>query len=121
MRGKDERRDTGTGWPERAGRDRPDEPATVAGAGIEPDVEVEPAADLEPPTERELVPAAEPETEPATESAAEPTGVDEPGREPVRARRVSAAGAAIGLLLGLLGFALVVHLRSKPADAGLSA
>src|SRR2546421_549005 len=46
MRGKDERRDTGTGWPERAGRDRPDEPATVAGAGIEPDVEVEPAADL---------------------------------------------------------------------------
>ena len=71
MRGKDERRDTGTGWPERAGRDRPDEPATVAGAGIEPDVQVEPAADLEPPTERELVPAAEPETEPATEPATE--------------------------------------------------
>jgi uncharacterized protein YlxW (UPF0749 family) len=41
-----------------------------------------------------------------------------PGRP---ARRMSAAGAIIGLLLGLLGFALVVQVRSNTAtDAGLS-
>jgi uncharacterized protein YlxW (UPF0749 family) len=34
-------------------------------------------------------------------------------------RRVSAAGAVIGLLLGLLGFALVVQLRSNTADEQL--
>jgi uncharacterized protein YlxW (UPF0749 family) len=38
-----------------------------------------------------------------------------------RARRFSAAGAVIGLLLGLLGFALVVQLKAKSADAELSA
>jgi uncharacterized protein YlxW (UPF0749 family) len=36
-------------------------------------------------------------------------------------KRVSAAGAVIGLLLGLLGFALVVQLRSNTADSELSA
>ncbi|GIH17885.1 DUF881 domain-containing protein [Rugosimonospora africana] len=37
-----------------------------------------------------------------------------------RRRRVSAAGAVIGLLLGLLGFALVVQLRSNAGDEQLS-
>jgi uncharacterized protein YlxW (UPF0749 family) len=37
-----------------------------------------------------------------------------------RRRRISAAGAVIGLLLGLLGFALVVQLRSNATDEQLS-
>ena len=37
----------------------------------------------------------------------------------VRPRRVSGAGAVIALLLGLLGFALVVQLRSNATDPGL--
>jgi uncharacterized protein YlxW (UPF0749 family) len=37
-----------------------------------------------------------------------------------RRRRLSAAGAVIGLLLGLLGFALVVQLRSNAGDEQLS-
>jgi uncharacterized protein YlxW (UPF0749 family) len=37
-----------------------------------------------------------------------------------RRRRISAAGAVIGLLLGLLGFALVVQLRSNAADEQLA-
>ncbi|WP_425570789.1 DUF881 domain-containing protein [Rugosimonospora acidiphila] len=37
-----------------------------------------------------------------------------------RRRRISAAGAVIGLLLGLLGFALVVQLRSNSAEDQLS-
>src|SRR4030095_7362486 len=38
----------------------------------------------------------------------------------VRPRRVSGAGAVIALLLGLLGFALVVQLRSNATDPGLA-
>ena len=44
--------------------------------------------------------------------------VEEPGAVRGR-RRVSAAGAVIGLLVGLLGFALVVQLRSNSGDTQL--
>lgn len=75
-------------------------------------------------------PAADPASEPAAEAAAdEPADVPEPGgeyepdsaaRPAGRARRISAAGAIIGLLLGLLGFALVVQLRSNGSDPELA-
>jgi uncharacterized protein YlxW (UPF0749 family) len=53
----------------------------------------------------------------------EPGGeYEEPGGIPVgRRQRFSAAGAVIGLLLGLLGFALVVQLRSNATDPELAA
>jgi uncharacterized protein YlxW (UPF0749 family) len=47
-------------------------------------------------------------------------GGDGAGAAEPRRRRFSSAGAVIGLLLGLLGFALVVQLRSNDADAQLS-
>jgi uncharacterized protein YlxW (UPF0749 family) len=53
----------------------------------------------------------------------EPGGEYEPDTGAIRTgpkRRLSAAGAVIGLLLGLLGFALVVQLRSNATDPGLA-
>ncbi|WP_344139178.1 DUF881 domain-containing protein [Luedemannella flava] len=59
---------------------------------------------------------AEPEPAPEKEAAAEvaPEKPDAGG-----GRRLSAAGAVIGLLVGLLGFALVVQLRSNTGDTQL--
>ncbi len=84
-------RDTGTGWP-----------------------------DPEP------TPEPEPEPEPAAEPPAEPAGKPEPAAEPLPARGarvppLSPAGAVVGLLLVLLGFALVVQLRSNATDPELAA
>jgi uncharacterized protein YlxW (UPF0749 family) len=94
---------TGTGWPEPG---RPEEPAA---AGATPETPG-PAGTIEPVVE----PIVEPATEaPATEAPAERVAAS--GGEPAtpRRRRISAAGAVIGVLLGLLGFALVVQLRSN--------
>jgi uncharacterized protein YlxW (UPF0749 family) len=99
VRAPDDHRDTGTGWPEPRGRAEPPAAEVEPDVDVDVDVEPEPAAEVEPPTEDELVPGA---------------------ADPARARRVSAAGAVIGLLLGLLGFALVVQLRSNATDAELS-
>ncbi|HLL67491.1 MAG TPA: DUF881 domain-containing protein [Micromonosporaceae bacterium] len=52
---------------------------------------------------------------------AEPDPVSDPEAAPVAGRRLSAAGAVIGLLLVLLGFALVVQVRSNTTtDAQLT-
>jgi len=77
---------------------------------------------------------AEPEEIGVTAAAADADTPGEPAREPSggaaatgrdaatpRRRRLSAAGAVIGLLLGLLGFAFVVQLRSNSTDEQLSA
>jgi uncharacterized protein YlxW (UPF0749 family) len=50
------------------------------------------------------------------EGEAEPTEPAEPAPVQRRRRRVSAAGAVIALLLGLLGFALVVQVQSNTGD-----
>jgi uncharacterized protein YlxW (UPF0749 family) len=57
------------------------------------------------------------------EPAREPSGGAVSGGDAAapRRRRLSAAGAVIGLLLGLLGFAFVVQLRSNSTDEQLSA
>ncbi len=59
----------------------------------------------------------------AADGAAEPAGADTEAEQPVTANRrrsLSVAGAFIGVLLGLLGFALVVQLRSNAGDAQLA-
>jgi uncharacterized protein YlxW (UPF0749 family) len=47
-----------------------------------------------------------------------PTG--EPAREREKERKITSAGALIWVLLALLGYTLVVQLRSNDADAGLA-
>jgi uncharacterized protein YlxW (UPF0749 family) len=86
----------------------------------------EPTAE-EPPAE---TPSTDSPTQPITVGSTPGFDEEEPGGEyepdtgavqvPGRARRISAAGAVIGLLLGLLGFALVVQLRSNASDPGLA-
>ncbi|MET8149846.1 DUF881 domain-containing protein [Actinoplanes sp. NPDC049668] len=53
-------------------------------------------------------------------SAESPEPVTVPTGEPPRWRRITSAGALIWVLLALLGFTLVVQLRSNDADAGLA-
>ncbi|HZN18651.1 MAG TPA: DUF881 domain-containing protein [Micromonosporaceae bacterium] len=114
----DEHQPTGTGWPE------PPLPATeppVAEPPVaEPAVTELPVAEpaVAAGTEAGALVAGPPDAgdTPDTEGAADAAGTSEP---PVR-RRLSAAGAVIGLLLGLLGFTLVMQLRSNAADPELA-
>jgi uncharacterized protein YlxW (UPF0749 family) len=127
---------TGTGWPQP--RRAPEPPATDPEA-TEPETTgpeaTGPEATEPEATETAPEPAAATgaeEAEPGPDTDAVPddpdTGADEaaPGDEPrpepspARRRRLSAAGAVIGLLLGLLGFAFVVQLRSNSTDQQLS-
>ncbi|MFG1741636.1 DUF881 domain-containing protein [Micromonospora chalcea] len=110
----EEHRETGTGWP------RPVEPERPSGPAGEPDPrpdapdpdELSPLAPVEPaseedPAEREAVPESEPE----------PGAVAQPSR----ARRFSSAGLMIAVLLALLGFTLVVQLKTTSTDPTLAA
>jgi uncharacterized protein YlxW (UPF0749 family) len=60
-----------------------------------------------------------PSPEPRPEPKPEPK--PERGAVPARARRAASGGALVGLLLVLLGFALVVQLRSNATDPELAA
>jgi len=62
-------------------------------------------------------PAVESDAPDAT-AAAEPPGEEAPGEER-RQRRASGAGALIGVLLVVLGFAIAAQVRSTNADTGL--
>ncbi|MFI7071790.1 DUF881 domain-containing protein [Micromonospora sediminicola] len=126
----EEHRETGTGWPQPAGPGRPSGPAGEPDPrpdAPDPDElsplapEAEPAA----PVEREDVPAPaeepgavvspEPEPEPEVEPG-------EPGPERVSvSRRLTSAGAMIAVLLALLGFTLVVQLKTTSTDPTLAA
>ncbi|QLQ35945.1 DUF881 domain-containing protein [Micromonospora robiginosa] len=130
----EEQRDTGTGWPPPAVPGRPSGPAGEPDprpdapdpdelsplAPVEPAEPAEPVAPVAPgepaePVEREDVPAP----------AEEPGAVAEPARPerervPV-ARRFTSAGAMIGVLLALLGFTLVVQLKTTSTDPTLAA
>ena len=114
----EEHRETGTGWP------RPGEPARPSGPAGEPDPrpdapdpdELSPLAPVEPapdessePAEREAVPESEPEPEPGAVA------------RPSRSRRFSSAGLMIAVLLALLGFTLVVQLKTTSTDPTLAA
>jgi uncharacterized protein YlxW (UPF0749 family) len=140
----DEHERTGTGWPQPAAA--PDRPTQRTPDDARSADEPTPAADPARPVDEPAVPPdepapvaetePEPEPEPVAESAApEPAdqtapappepGDDGPGEDGPgpsrRKRRLSAAGAVIGLLVGLLGFAFVVQLRSNSTDQQLSA
>ncbi len=100
-----EHHDTGTGWPD-------ERPAAAAA----PEPEPEPAAEPAPPVVEE---PGEPR-----DWDVDGTAVDDEDpavRQSVAGRRkVSAAGAVIGILLVLFGFAFVVQLRSNATDEQLS-
>ncbi|MDG4800786.1 DUF881 domain-containing protein [Micromonospora sp. WMMD980] len=110
-------RETGTGWPQ------PAEPGRPSGPAGEPDPrpdapdpdELSPLApEGEPPVEREDVPAP----------AEEPGAVGSPPGSETRApgsRRLTSAGAMIAVLLALLGFTLVVQLKTTSTDPTLAA
>ncbi|GGR90568.1 hypothetical protein GCM10010169_38590 [Micromonospora fulviviridis] len=111
----EEHRETGTGWPQ------PAEPVRPSGPAGEPDPrpdapdpdELSPLAPVEPaaPVEQEDVP--EPAEEPGASAAgAKPTPVS---------RRLTSAGAMIAVLLALLGFTLVVQLKTTSTDPTLAA
>ncbi|ATO17629.1 hypothetical protein CO540_03865 [Micromonospora sp. WMMA2032] len=128
----EEHRETGTGWPQPAGPGRPSGPAGEPDPrpdAPDPDElsplapEAEPAA----PVEREDVPApaeepgavVSPRPEPEPEPEVEP---GEPGPERVSvSRRLTSAGAMIAVLLALLGFTLVVQLKTTSTDPTLAA
>ncbi|WP_089154368.1 DUF881 domain-containing protein [Micromonospora sp. NBS 11-29] len=111
----EEQRETGTGWPQPAEPVRPEGPAGEPDPRPDaPDADelspLAPVGPLEPPepVEREDVPA------PAEEPGASAE------RVPV-SRRLTSAGAMIAVLLALLGFTLVVQLKTTSTDPTLAA
>ncbi|GGO28761.1 DUF881 domain-containing protein [Micromonospora parathelypteridis] len=147
----DEQTDTGTGWPQPAGPARPGGPAGEPDPrpdAPDPD-ELSPLAPQEPvePQEPDEDPAVEPGVEPVDDGAtvdlsavsrsgepvagsdglAEPAGESEAvagaSAAPVAAGRSrwSTAGAMIVVLLALLGFTLVVQLKTTSTDPTLGA
>lgn len=121
----DEHRETGTGWPE------PSEPTRPSGPAGEPD----PRPDAPDPDELSpLAPPAEPASPAETDVPAEPEAPEEredgksaaePGAAATVggsvARRLTSAGAMIAVLLALLGFTLVVQLKTTSTDPTLAA
>ncbi|MEV4719184.1 DUF881 domain-containing protein [Micromonospora noduli] len=146
----DEQTDTGTGWPQPAGPVRPGGPAGEPDPrpdAPDPD-ELSPLAPQEPAQPSDDEPAAEPGVEPVDDGATvdlnavsrsgEPAvagsdGLAEPvvagsdgsaeSAAPVAAGRSrwSAAGVMIAALLALLGFTLVVQLKTTSTDPTLGA
>ncbi|TYB94330.1 DUF881 domain-containing protein [Micromonospora sp. WP24] len=108
----EEQTETGTGWP------KPADPARPAGPGGEPD----PRPDAPDPDELSpLVPRTEPaedETgaEPAEGAAAVSSGDGAAASAAAGRSRVSTASVMIAALLALLGFTLVVQLRTTSTD-----
>jgi uncharacterized protein YlxW (UPF0749 family) len=135
----DEHRETGTGWPV------PGEPRRPSGPAGEPDPrpdapdpdELSPLAPAEPAEPEPVAPAepaepvapAEPErAEPAEREADAPPVEESAGEGPLAAarpvpaaRRWTSAGAMISVLLALLGFTLVVQLKTTSTDPTLAA
>ncbi|MEU4481812.1 DUF881 domain-containing protein [Micromonospora sp. NPDC023966] len=111
----EEHRETGTGWPQ------PAEPARPSGPAGEPD----PRPDAPDPDELSPLAPAGPE-EPAEQEGV-PSPAEEPGASAAEAkpvpvsRRLTSAGAMIAVLLALLGFTLVVQLKTTSADPTLAA
>jgi uncharacterized protein YlxW (UPF0749 family) len=116
-----------------AGTPQPPEPAAPGQPPAAPGGDAEQAAHAEPAGEATASAASgtgddAPDAEPEAGAGAggRAGGADageEPGQRPRPARsrqKVSAAGAFIGVLLGLLGFALAVQLRSNAGDAQLT-
>ncbi|WP_405089489.1 DUF881 domain-containing protein [Micromonospora sp. NBC_01392] len=113
----EEHRETGTGWPSPVGPGRPSGPAGEPDPrpdAPDPD-ELSPLAPVEP-----VSPAAPVEQEDVPAPAEEPGAAAAPDRAPV-SRRLTSAGAMIAVLLALLGFTLVVQLKTTSTDPTLAA
>jgi len=117
----DDHKPSGTGWPE------PDAEPETERLGLEPEPAPEPEHDPEGETRRLSVPRGpEPDPEPEPESPAGDAAAvpDEERAESARPaaakRRLSSAGVVIVVLLALLGFTLVVQVKSNSADSGLA-
>ncbi|MEU2615760.1 DUF881 domain-containing protein [Micromonospora sp. NPDC007271] len=107
----EEHRETGTGWPE------PTEPVRPSGPAGEPD----PRPEAPDPDELSPLAPAEREAEaPPAEGSEDdgPSGSVAEARP--AARRLTSAGAMIAVLLALLGFTLVVQLKTTSTDSGLA-
>ncbi|GAA4566718.1 hypothetical protein GCM10023176_17420 [Micromonospora coerulea] len=143
----EEHRETGTGWPAPAEPGRPEGPAGEPDPRPDaPDSdELSPLAPDEPDEPDEPVKRDTDAPEPAADSAAEPgVAAAEPGAaaaetgelagpgadlagpaQPVAGgvgrRRLTSAGAMIAVLLALLGFTLVVQLKTTSTDPTLAA
>ncbi|WP_200214436.1 DUF881 domain-containing protein [Micromonospora coerulea] len=139
----EEHRETGTGWPAPAEPGRPEGPAGEP----DPRPDAPDSDELSPLAPDEPVERDRDAPEPAADSAAEPGAatvepgeVAEPGAaaaEPgevadlagpaqpvaggVGRRRLTSAGAMIAVLLALLGFTLVVQLKTTSTDPTLAA
>ncbi|MET8837116.1 DUF881 domain-containing protein [Micromonospora sp. NPDC004540] len=110
----EEHKETGTGWPQ------PAEPQRPAGPAGEPD----PRPDAPDPDELSpLAPAGPVEQEDVPAPAEEPgASAAEVEAKPVPvSRRLTSAGAMIAVLLALLGFTLVVQLKTTSTDPTLAA
>lgn len=111
----EEHRETGTGWPEPEGPGRPSGPAGEPDPrpdAPDPD-ELSPLAPVEPPErEADAPPVGEPEDDAPAGAEARPVPVS---------RRLTSAGAMIAVLLALLGFTLVVQLKTTSTDPTLAA
>ncbi|MDG9673554.1 DUF881 domain-containing protein [Micromonospora sp. DH14] len=131
----DEQTDTGTGWPQPAGPARPGGPAGEPDPrpdAPDPD-ELSPLAPQGPARPSDDEPVAEPGVEPVDDGATvdlnavsrsgEPVAGSESSVEPVVAGRSrwSTAGVMIAALLALLGFTLVVQLKTTSTDPTLGA
>ncbi|GLZ61038.1 DUF881 domain-containing protein [Micromonospora sp. NBRC 107095] len=131
----DEQTDTGTGWPQPAGPARPGGPAGEPDPrpdAPDPD-ELSPLAPQGPVRPSDDEPVAEPGVEPVDDGATvdlnavsrsgEPVAGSDASVEPVAAGRSrwSTAGVMIAALLALLGFTLVVQLKTTSTDPTLGA
>ncbi|WBB80789.1 DUF881 domain-containing protein [Micromonospora sp. WMMD882] len=124
----DERDDTGTGWPEPTGPSRPIGPAAEPDPRPDaPDPDQTAPLRAEPVdddvAERRPVPSEPSPDDPTVElTRRRPTaGEQEPVAATPPRRPVSVASVMIVVLLALLGFTLVVQLRSTSADPTLAA
>ncbi|MEV5691216.1 DUF881 domain-containing protein [Micromonospora globbae] len=112
----DEQTETGTGWPQPAGPGRP------AGPAGEPDPrpdapdpdELSPLAPREKPGDGERSGAEGGDVEPVEDATVELSST--PASAPAGRGRVSAASVMIAALLALLGFTLVVQLKTTSTD-----
>jgi uncharacterized protein YlxW (UPF0749 family) len=119
----DDHQQTGTGWPQpRAASERrtdpdPADPANPDADLVDGDLVDGDVVDADV-VDADRADAVEVPDEPPPD---EPPPDEPPPPAATRRVRLSAAGAVIGLLLGLLGFAFVVQLRSNSTDQQLSA
>ncbi|MFR9775119.1 DUF881 domain-containing protein [Micromonospora sp. MS34] len=106
----EEHRETGTGWP-------PAAPGRPTGPAGEPD----PRPDAPDPDELSPLAPAEPEPDEREVEESAGDGPAAAAKKAPAARRWTSAGAMIAVLLALLGFTLVVQLKTTSTDPTLAA